>query len=75
MVSSSAGKQRYRSNALEGGRGRREEGMEGRQKHLFQYSSEYLAAMATLLPTNGGLGGYILMFIIMCISTQKTPLC
>ena len=28
----------------EGG-GRWEEGMEGRQKHLFQYSSEYLAAI------------------------------
>ena len=31
--------------------------------------------LATLLPTNGVLGGYILMIIIICISTQKTPLC
>ena len=49
--------------------------MEGMQKHLFQYSSNTWLLLATLLPTNGVLGGYILMIIIMCISTQKTPLC
>ena len=51
----------------------------GNERHaetlVFNISLNTWLLLATLLPTNGGLGGYILMIIIICISTQKTPLC
>ena len=57
-----------------GGVGGRREWKAGRNT-CFNIPLNTWLLLATLLPTNGGLGGYILMIKIMCISTQKTPLC
>ena len=57
-----------------GGVGGRREWKAGRNT-CFNIPLNTWLLLATLLPTNGVLGGYILMIKIMCISTQKTPLC